>query len=110
MGGFVGLRLAIERPELIASLALLETSADAEPRASARRYRLLCLVARWLGLRLAAGAVEKIMFGRKFLNDPARAAERARWRRVLLANHRIGVTRAALGVIQRRAVHDRLER
>jgi pimeloyl-ACP methyl ester carboxylesterase len=32
MGGFVGLRLAIERPQLLRSLTLIESAADAEPR------------------------------------------------------------------------------
>jgi pimeloyl-ACP methyl ester carboxylesterase len=54
MGGFVGMRLAIRRPELLRSLALLETSADPEPEENVPRYRLLNFVARWFGLRLVA--------------------------------------------------------
>jgi hypothetical protein len=48
------MRLAIRRPELLRSLALLETSADPEPEENVPRYRLLNFVARWFGLRLVA--------------------------------------------------------
>jgi pimeloyl-ACP methyl ester carboxylesterase len=110
MGGFVALRLALRRPELLRSLILLETTADPEPAANVPRYRRLNLVARWLGLGLVAGPVMKIMFGEKFLTDPARAAERAEWRRRLVANHRTGITRAVTGVIERQGVADEIHR
>ncbi|HVT60609.1 MAG TPA: alpha/beta hydrolase [Thermoanaerobaculia bacterium] len=110
MGGFVGMRLAIDHPELLRSLILLESSADPEPPENMGKYRRLSFVARWLGLRLVAGPVMKIMFGTKFLNDPARSALRRQWRRQMLANDRLGVTRAVLGVIARRGVYDRLGR
>jgi 3-oxoadipate enol-lactonase len=110
MGGFIGMRLAIRHPELLRSLTLLETSADPEPRENLARYRFLCFVARWLGLRPVAAPVLKIMFGRKFLEDPERAAERSEVRRKLIANHRIGITRAVGGVIDRQGIYDQLDR
>ena len=110
MGGFVALRLALRRPELLASLILLETTADPEPAESAKRYRLLNVVARWFGLRLVAGKVMPIMFGERFLTDPARAAERAAWRRRAIANHRVGISRAVAGVIERDGVADEIDR
>jgi pimeloyl-ACP methyl ester carboxylesterase len=76
MGGFVGMRLAIRRPELLKSLVLLETSADPEAQENIGRYRLLNFVARWLGLRLVADRVMPILFGQKFLNDPAAPRKR----------------------------------
>lgn len=110
MGGFVGLRLAIGRPGLLRSLTLLETSADPEPEENVGRYRRLNLVARWLGLRWVAGRVMPILFGRKFLDDPARAEQRREWRRRLVDNHRVGISRAVRGVIEREGVYARLER
>lgn len=110
MGGFVGLRLAIRRPALLRSLTLIDTSAEAEPAANAPRYRLLNVVARWIGLGPVAGQVMPILFGRSFLADPARAAERAEYRARLAANHRIGITRAVRGVIEREGVADQLPR
>lgn len=110
MGGFVGMRLAIRRPELLRSLVLLETSADPEPPESARQYRLLNVAARWLGLGLVADRVMPIMFGAPFLTDPARADLRAAWRERLVANHRVGITRAVQGVVEREGVYDQLDR
>jgi len=108
MGGFVGMRLAIRRPELLRSLMLLETSAEAEPHENVGKYKKLNFVARWFGLSLVAGKVMPIMFSQSFLNDPARAAEQAHWKAQLIANHRIGITRAVLGVTDRDSVIDQL--
>lgn len=110
MGGFVGLRLAIHHPELLRSLILLDTSADPEPEANRGPYRRLALVGRWLGFRPVVDRVMKIMFGRTFLTDPARQAERERWRRHLLGLDRVGTARAAHGVIDREGVYDQLGR
>lgn len=110
MGGFVGMRLAARRPALLRSLILLETSADPEPEENVGPYRRLNLVARWLGVRPVAGRVLKILFGRKFLEDPARVALKKEWRRRLLANDRIGITRAVTGVIDRPGIADEIGR
>ena len=109
MGGFVGMRLAARRPELITSLMLLETSADAEPPENIPRYKLLSLISRYVSLRLVGGKVMAIMFGQKFLTDPARTAEREEMRRRLLANNRTGIYRATNGVITRQAVYDEIK-
>jgi pimeloyl-ACP methyl ester carboxylesterase len=110
MGGFVGQRLAIRHPSLLKSLMLFETSADPEPEANIGRYRLLNFVARWLGLRVVANRLMPIMFGEKFLNDGTRTQEKELWRQRLIANHRIGITRAVEGVINRAGVYDQLDR
>jgi len=108
MGGFVAMRLAARRPELIQSLMLREPSADAEPPENLPRYKLLSLIARWLSLRVVAGRVMGIMFGQKFLTDPAREAEREEMRRRLFANNRAGIYRATNGVIARNGVYDEI--
>jgi pimeloyl-ACP methyl ester carboxylesterase len=110
MGGFIGMRLAARRPELIRSLALLETTADAEPEANVPRYKRLAFLARWLSMRLVGGQVMAIMFSQKFLNDPGRAAQREAYRRLLLANNKVGKYRATLGVVNRRAVAEEIGR
>jgi pimeloyl-ACP methyl ester carboxylesterase len=109
MGGFVGMRLAVRRPELLRSLILLETSAETEPGQNRSRYRVMAFVARWLGLRLVAGRVMPILFGRKALTDPARREQVAGWRRMLLSNSRVGTHRATLGVIGRAPVPDGID-
>lgn len=108
MGGFVAMRLGFRRPELLRSLVLIETSAEPEPEENQPRYRRLNAVARWFGLGLVVGAVMKILFGRTFLEDPARKAERRELRSRLVANRRRGITRAVTGVIEREGVLDRI--
>ncbi|MCB0034374.1 MAG: alpha/beta fold hydrolase [Anaerolineales bacterium] len=110
MGGFVGLRLAARRPELIKSLILMETSADAEPEENLGRYKLLNFIARWFGIGVVASRIMPIMFGQTFLNDPQRAAERDVWRKHLINNDRIGITRAVKGTIWRESVFDEISK
>ncbi len=107
MGGFVAMRLAARRPDLLRSCILLETSADPEPVDNVPRYRMLNRVARWLGLGVVAERVMPIMFGRTFLTDPARTAERSEWKARLSANRR-DIWRAVNGVIEREGVYDAL--
>ncbi|HEX9035815.1 MAG TPA: alpha/beta fold hydrolase [Ktedonobacterales bacterium] len=108
MGGFVGMRLAARRPDLIRSLILMETSADPEPQENIPQYRRLLAVARWVGLRPVAGRVMPIMFGATFMRDPGRAEERREWQGYMAANNRVGVIRATEGVITRKPIYDEL--
>jgi 3-oxoadipate enol-lactonase len=111
MGGFIGMRLAARRPELVRSLVLMETSADAEPAENVPRYRMLggiVGVLGKLGMRLVMPRVMRIMFGRTFLQDPAREADRRLWRERGMANHPRGIVRALAGVIERKPIHGEL--
>ena len=113
MGGFIGMRLAARRPELIRSLVLMETSADAEPAENVPRYRMLGRVVRVLGrlgMRLVMPRVMRIMFGRTFLEDPAREAERQLWKTRGMENRPAGILRALDGVITRLPIYDELDR
>jgi pimeloyl-ACP methyl ester carboxylesterase len=111
MGGFIGMRLAARRPELIRSLVLMETSADPEP--NVLKYRLLGAVVRLFGrrgMRLVMPRVMRIMFGRTFLEDPARDEERRLWEERGMENDPVGVLRALGGVIDRTPMYDELPR
>lgn len=109
MGGFVGLRLALRRPELLRSLVLLDSSAESEPRENVLRYRAMQFAVRWLGLRAVVGRLMPVMFGRDNLADPAREADRRYWRELMLDNDRTGISRAAGGVIGRQGVIDEID-
>lgn len=108
MGGFVGMRLAIRHPELLRSVILMATTADPEPEQNKGPYRRLAFIGRWLSFRLVIKPLMKIMFGRSFLEDPARADVRAKWQNHLLGLNRTGTSRAAHGVIDRDGVYDQL--
>ena len=108
MGGFVAMRIAARRPELVRSLLLLDTSADPEPEANVPRYRLLAGVTRVLGVRLVASRVTAILFGKTFLADVTRRADLAAFTAILL--RRRDIWRAVHGVIDRAGVMDELRR
>jgi pimeloyl-ACP methyl ester carboxylesterase len=110
MGGFIGMRLAARRPELLRSLILMETSADAEPAENIPRYRQLGAIARYVGLRPVAGRVMPVMFGETFLTEPKRATERKLWQTRMAGNNRQGILRALKGVIERKPIYDELGR
>lgn len=82
-GGFVGLRVMVQRPDLIRSLTLIDTSAGAEPPAALRKNKLLLWLAGLLGLRPLLGQITAVMFGPVFRKDPARAAELGTWKRYI---------------------------
>ena len=110
MGGFVGMRLAARRPDLVRSLVLIGSAAGPESPDNIPAYRFLNFTARWLGLHIVANRVMRVMFGRKFLTDPNRSTLRREMRRRLLSNHRLGATRAVKAVIDRRGVLEEVGR
>lgn len=71
MGGFVGLRLAARRPELIASAVLMGTSADAEEQAE--EMDALVDVLAQQGIEPVLDGVLHFMMGDTTLTDPSRA-------------------------------------
>ncbi|MFW6175004.1 MAG: alpha/beta fold hydrolase, partial [Chloroflexota bacterium] len=109
MGGFVGMRLAARRPEMLRSLILINTAPDPEPDENVPRYRKLNLVARWLGPRLVAGRVLPVMTGESTRNDPNRASEVREWKRRIGRNRR-SIYKAVNGVMQRDGVEEELGR
>ena len=109
MGGFVAMRLAARRPELLRSCILLETSADPETAENVPRYRRLNVALRLLGARLIAPKVMPIMFGKTFLADPARSELRQEWQD-RLGSVRRSVHRAITGVVHREGIYDELAR
>lgn len=105
LGGIVGMRLAISRPDLISSLVLLDTTADPEP--SKLKYKMLNLIARHFGLGPVAKAVMPALYGKTALADPARAADRLTWEKQLVANRR-SIWRAVNGVLERDSIYSEL--
>jgi pimeloyl-ACP methyl ester carboxylesterase len=108
MGGFVAMRMAARRPDLVRSLVLLETSSDPEPIENVARYRLLTKVTRLLGPKIVKHKVAPIMLGRTILGDKARRAELENF--VDLMSRRRDIWRAVNGVVDRAGVHDELAR
>lgn len=110
MGGFVGLRLAIQHPHLLKSLTLIDSAAGAEPSETIPKYNKLNFIARWFGLRLVINKVMPILFAEPFLKDTEREDIRNVWKKSIIANDRIGITKAVKGVITRKGVMDELHK
>jgi pimeloyl-ACP methyl ester carboxylesterase len=110
MGGFVGLRLAARRPELLRTLTLVESAAAGEGLANVVKYRAMSAVTHLFGYRPIIGVVMGIMFGRSFLHDAARAPERERLRADLLGLEPARVDAALDAVVRRRPLDAELAR
>ncbi|MCK5401539.1 MAG: alpha/beta hydrolase [Flavobacteriaceae bacterium] len=110
MGGMIALRLAVKHPELIKSLVLIDTSSETEPTENMKQNQLMTWIARHLGIRLVANRVMSMFFGNRFLNDPKRIELKRTWKNHLLANDRIGMTRAIKGVMTRKGLSQLLHK
>jgi 3-oxoadipate enol-lactonase len=108
MGGFVAMRVAARRPDLVRSLILIETSGEAEPIENVGRYRTLTAVVRALGPWVVARSVAAIMLGRTILSDPNRKAEVATYTATM--TQRKDIWRAVNGVIDRAPILGELSR
>ena len=100
MGGFVGLRIAARRPDLLRSLVLIDTAADGEPKKNIPKYRALNLVARYIGIDVVASRVVPIMFGKSFLRAHGPEATAA------IGMNQPSIYKAVNGVIRRHPVVD----
>jgi 3-oxoadipate enol-lactonase len=105
MGGIVGMKLAIKRPDLIRSLILLDTTAEPEP--SKLKYQMMNFIARFFGLGPVIKSIMPALYGRTALADPARAGERLAWQQQLAANRR-SIWRAVNGVLGRKSMYSEL--
>jgi 3-oxoadipate enol-lactonase len=108
MGGFVGLRIGARRPELLRSLALLDTSADAEDADAAARYRLMARIYRITGITPLRHTVERLMFGPSFLADPASRPTLDEWERHLRHCSRSAISDAVRAVADRASVEHEI--
>ena len=109
MGGFVGMRLAARRPDLVRSLTVLDSSADAEPAENMLRYRGLSAAARVIGVAPLTSRVMKIVVAKSTLDDPTRRADVQHWKTMVASNQR-SIWRAVNGVIERTAIYPELGR
>lgn len=108
MGGFVAMRIASRRPDLVKKLVLMETSADPEPIENVSRYRLLSNVVRTIGAWAVAKRASAIMVGKTMIGDPNRKQQLDEYRAVMMG--RRDIWRAVNGVIDRGGIYDELSR
>lgn len=110
MGGFVGLRIAARRPELLRSLTVIDSSAEPEDLKDAVKDKLLASLYRYIGIAPVRKSVEKTMFAPTFYRDPAKRAVIEDWVSQLARNDRDGIRKAVLGVANRPGVTNEIGR
>lgn len=108
-GGFVGLHIALRRPELLKSLVLIDTSAAAEDKDKLKQYNLLLKTVNLVGWRLVIGRVMPILFYEVFLKDSQRQAEVKKWRNIITGHDTKAMTAFADAIFSRGSVVDQLE-
>lgn len=106
MGGMVALRLALAHPEDVRSLALLDTSAEAELPERAPLYEQLAATAKARGPDSVADPVAAIMFSPGFVQSHPEAVEA--YKRSFSALDMEGLERATRAVARRTNVLDRI--
>jgi 3-oxoadipate enol-lactonase len=107
-GGFVGMRIAFRRPELLSSLTLLDTAASGEPWFRRLRFEAMFTVLRLFGFRPLMGEVMKTMFGPAFLKDPQRREQRDLWRQRIMDNDTPALITFGRAIFSRDDVSGRL--
>lgn len=102
MGGFVGMRLAARRPELLRTLTLMNTGAGREPLSGRIRYNFLAQMVKLVGTRPFTSIAVKELFGKstRASSDPVKQAMLKAWTEKL-ANRPKNVAKALLGVMNR---------
>ena len=108
-GGMLAMRMALRYPKRVAAMALMDTSAEAEPRANVIKYRAFTMFARRFGLPrwFVDKQLAHLMFGPRTLRERPELVEQ--FTRTVNGYPRDGVARAAKAVvIHRKGVHDRM--
>lgn len=108
-GGMVGMRVAIQHPEKVAGLALIDTSAEGLTLAEKVRYRAFIALHRRVGLPygMFTKEVAPLLFGDRALRERHDLLE-ASYRRAMGFDRR-GVARAAIAtVVHRKNVLDKV--
>lgn len=107
-GGFIGMRIALRRPDLLKSLVLMDTSADAEPKADAKQYDLLMWIVKYIGWWAVINKAMPILFHKEFLQDQKRKDEVRQWKNIIMSHNKKAVLLFGKGIFSRGSVVDKL--
>lgn len=102
MGGFVGMRLAARRPELIRTLTLMNTGAHKEAAMSRLRYGILAQLVKIVGTGPFTGIAVQELFGKstRSSTDPAKQQMLKEWTAKLRSRPK-NAAYALMGVMNR---------
>lgn len=107
-GGFVGMRIAIRRPDLLKSLILMDTSAEEEPEASKNKNKLFLWVVKNIGWFPVIGQIMSILFHHSFLKDKSREKDVRKWRNIIMNQDKKAMVPFCKAILDRDKVLDQL--
>lgn len=107
-GGFVGMRIALRRPDLLRSLVLMDTSAEAESPKTLKKYHLLLWVLRYIGYFPVIGQVVPLLFHRSFLKNKTHRATVKQWRNIITSQNRPAMVAFGKGIFARTNILEQL--
>ena len=107
-GGFVGMRLALRRPELLKSLILMSTSAEEEYKKDFKEKHLLLKVIKNIGWFPVIYLFMTVIFHKSFLKDKSRRAEMKKWRKIIMNQNKKGIIPFGKGIFARDRVLEKL--
>jgi pimeloyl-ACP methyl ester carboxylesterase len=109
IGGFIGLRLAIRRPDLLRSFVMMGSGALRKSDYSFG-FRITPFMTKTFGMGAAIGSLSKSMFAKAFLEDESRRATHEKWKQYWRQNNKIAVSRTATGVLKQSDVEGDLHK
>lgn len=107
-GGFIGMRIALKRPELLKSLVLMDTSAQAEPASDLKQYDLLMWIVKYIGWWPVINKAMRLLFYQDFLEDRTRKEEVKKWKNIITGHNKAGVIAFGKGIFSRNSVLEQL--
>jgi 3-oxoadipate enol-lactonase len=107
-GGFVGMRLALRRPELLKSLILMNTSAEEEYKKEYKEKHLLLWIVKNIGWFPVIDLFMTVVFHKTFLKDKSRRAEVQKWRKIIMNQNKKGIIPFGKGIFARDRVLEKL--
>ncbi|WP_339925240.1 alpha/beta fold hydrolase [uncultured Cyclobacterium sp.] len=107
-GGFVGMRLAIRRPDLLKSLILMDTSAEKEDRDAIKKNNLLVWILKNIGWYPVIGKAMAKLFYKSYLKDKSRQSEVKMWRKNIMSQNKKGIIPFAKMIFERDSVLEEL--
>lgn len=107
-GGFVGMRIALKRPDLLKSLVLMDTSAGAEPPEAKKQYGRLLKAVKYLGWWAVLNKAMAVLFHPSFLQNPAKKSQVKQWKNIITGHNKNALIAFGYGIFDRDDVQDQL--
>ena len=106
MGGMVGMKLAVEHPNLVKSLILIDTSSEIQD--DMIRNRAMLWVAKYIGIKVLANKIVSMFFSSNFLKDKKNKPVVKLYKKYFLANDPKGIVKTVKGVLFRKRFTESL--